>query len=167
MQFSPRWGWRAAPVVASSLGETVDRKSALFRVVAVVAIFGVPALLFVGVVYGFLSPREWGGGMLSWFAALLLATTVGKLTAKKSPASSGVPAVALDDHSRKRILREIWVRKAWIGILAVSLLIGGANGAAHRAWLPTLIGVGMALLWMYVTAREIRRRRERIDLTRQ
>jgi hypothetical protein len=46
----------------------------------------------------------------------------------------------------------------WIGVLAVCLPIGIVNGVAHRAWLPTLIGVGMNLLLMYAAMLEIRRR---------
>jgi hypothetical protein len=83
------------------------------------------------------------------------------------PRSSAESAIALDDDTRRRILRGIWIRKVWIGVLALLLPFGIANGVAQRAWFPTLAGVGMDLLWMYVTAHEIRRLRERINLTRE
>jgi hypothetical protein len=137
------------------------------KTVALVVIFGVPAILCLGLAYGSLSPREWAIGFIAWFATLLLWAIIGKLVAKKTLASSAEPAIALDDDAHKRILREIWLCKAWIGILAVLLPVGIANGVVHRAWLPTVTGVGMSLLWMYVTAQAIRRRRGQLNLTRQ
>jgi hypothetical protein len=83
------------------------------------------------------------------------------------PRSSAEPAIALDDDTRRRILRGIWVRKVWIGVLALLLPLGIANGVAQRAWLPTLVGVGVNLLWMYGSALAIRRLRERINLSRE
>jgi membrane associated rhomboid family serine protease len=145
----------------------VARKNIFLKTVALVVILGVPALICLGLAYDTLSPREWAVGILAWVAALLLWTIVRKLAAKKTLASSAELAIALDDDTRRRILREIWLRKAWIGILAALLPFGIANGVGHRAWLPTLAGVGVSLLWVYVTAQEIRRRRERINLTRQ
>jgi hypothetical protein len=82
------------------------------------------------------------------------------------PKSSAEPAIALDDDTRRRVLRGIWMRKVWIGVLALLLPLGIANGVVHRAWLPTLVGVGVNLLWIYVSAQEIRRLQERINLSR-
>jgi hypothetical protein len=83
------------------------------------------------------------------------------------PNSSAEPAIALDDHTRRRILREIWMLKVWIGVLALLLPLGIANGVAHRAWSPTLVGVGVNLLWMYGSALAIRRLRERLNLSQE
>jgi hypothetical protein len=135
--------------------------------VALLVVIGVPVLLCLGLAYGTLSPREWAVGLLGWFAALLLWLTVVKLTAKKALASNSGPATALDERTRKRILRRIWISKVWVGLLAVLLPIGIANGLAHRAWLPTIVGVGISLLWMYVEIQEIRRRRKQFNLSRQ
>src|ERR1700746_3512566 len=145
----------------------VARKKTLLKTIALVVIFGVPALLCLGLAYDTLSPREWAIGLLTGFAALLLWTVVGKLATKKTLASSAEPAIAADDDTHRRLLREIWVRKAWIGILALLLPVGIANGVAHRAWLPTLGGVGISLSWMFFAAHEIRGDQERINSTRQ
>lgn len=132
-----------------------------------VIIFGPVLLLFLGAVYNILSSREWAIGMLVWFAAILLFAIVRKLTARKTLASTVVPTIVIDDGARRRILRRIWLNKISIGILVVVLPFGIANGVAHRAWLPTLVGVGMNLLLMYVLAQEIRRRRMLLDSPRK
>ncbi|MGD0403952.1 MAG: hypothetical protein ABSB66_12245 [Candidatus Acidiferrales bacterium] len=147
--------------------ESVAMKNTFSKSVAVIAIFGPWALLFLGFVYGVLSPREWAFGMLIWFAALLLLAIVRKRTTRKTLSSSAEPAVILDDRARRRILRMIWMNKVWIGVLAVCLPIGIVNGVAHRAWLPTLAGVGMNLLLIYIAISEIRRRRTFLDSPRQ
>jgi hypothetical protein len=147
--------------------ESVAKKNTFSKSVALIAIFGPWALLFLGFVYGILSPREWAFGMLVWFAALLLLAIVRKRTTWKTLSSSAEPAVVLDAHARRRILRRIWMNKVWIGVLAVCLPIGIVNGVAHRAWLPTLAGVGMNLLLMYVAIWDIRRRRTLLDSPRQ
>lgn len=67
-----------------------------------------------------------------------------------------MPSPVVDDDTRDRILRDIRKWKVWIGVF-VLLPIGVANGAAHRAWLPTLPGVGISLLIVYVARREIKR----------
>ena len=121
-------------------------------------------LLFLGFVYGILSPGQWAFGMLVWFAALLLLAIVRKRTARKTLLSSAEPAIVLDDRARRRILRGIWMNKVWISVLAVCLPIGVVNGVAHRAWLPTLAGMGMNLLLMHVAIWEIRRRSERSSI---
>lgn len=146
----------------------VAKKNMFLKTVALAAVFAPVALLWLGVSYGILSEREWAMGALVWAAMLpVLIIILHKWAAKKVLASSAEPAVVLDEDTRRRILREIWLRKAWIGILAVLLPVGIANGAAHRAWLPTLGGVAITLSLMYVAALEIRRRRERLNLTRQ
>ena len=134
---------------------------------ALLLILGVPAPLCLGLAYGTLSPREWAIGLLVWFAMLLLLAIVGKLAAKKTPSPNVEPAIALNDEIRRRILREIWVTKAWIGVLSVLLPVGIVDGVVHHAWLPTLVGVGISLTLMYVAAQEIKRRRKSIDLNRQ
>jgi len=83
------------------------------------------------------------------------------------PRSSGEPAIAPEDDNRKRILRGIWMRKVWIGVLALLLPLGIANGVAHHAWLPSLVGMGMNLLWMYASALGIKRLREQLNLSRE
>src|ERR1700722_4269122 len=145
----------------------VTNKTTLSKSVALIAIVGTMALLFLGVVYGVLSPREWAFGMLAWFAAILLLAIVRKRMARKNLSPSAEPAIVLDDRARRRILGGIWRKKVWIGLLAVSLPIGIANGVAHRAWLPTLVGVGMNLLLMYAAMLEIRRRRTLLDSPRR
>jgi hypothetical protein len=145
----------------------VARKNVYSIVVALVVIVGFPALLCLGLAYNILSFREWGIGLLAWFAIPLLWTVVRKLAPKNDLASSGEPAIALNERARKRTLQGICITKVWISLLAVALPFGIANGVAHRAWLPTLIGVAMNLLLMHVAIQRIRWRRERLNLTRQ
>jgi len=137
----------------------------LFKTIASIVVLGAPALLCLGLACDIVSPREWASGLLAWFATIIVWIIVRKL-AKKPLAPSAEGAMELDEHSRRRILRELWLRKAWIGILAILLPVGIWNGVAHRAWIPTLSGVGISLSLMYVAAREIRRRREQISQTR-
>jgi hypothetical protein len=137
----------------------MEERKLFSKVVASIAIFGAVALLFVGAVYDILTPREWAIGMLVWFAALLLFAAIRKrLTTRTALANTG-PSIKLDDRARTRILRRIWIDKVWIGVLAVCLPIGIANGVAHHAWLPTITGVTINLLLMYVAIRDIRQRR--------
>jgi hypothetical protein len=134
----------------------VTKKNIVWKTVAPVVILGIPALLLLGFLYDILSPREWAIGLVAWFATLLIWTMASKLTTKKTLAPSTEPTIALDDRTRKRILRRIWIGKLWIGLLAVSLPFGIANGVSHRAWLATVVGVGINLLLMYLALREIR-----------
>jgi hypothetical protein len=129
-----------------------------------VCLLGVLILVSIAFSRGLLSPRELGIAMVILFIAIFISL---RLIRKKLAKQIAEPAIALDDDTRRRILRGIWMRKVWIGVLALLLLVGIANGVANRAWLPTLAGVGMNLLWMYVTAHEIRRLRERINVTRE
>ena len=145
----------------------VTKTATFSKSVALTAIFGTVALLLLGFVYGILSPREWAFGMLAWFAALLLLAFVRERMTGNNLLSNAETAIALDDRARRRILRRIWMNKVWIGVLAVCLPIGIVNGVAHRAWLPTLIGVGMNLLLMYAAMLEIRRRRTLLDSPRR
>jgi hypothetical protein len=105
--------------------------------------------------------------MIAWVATLLLWTGARKWAMKKSIASSEEPGPAVDDDARDRILRDIRKRKVWIGVLMVLLPIGIANGVIHRAWLPTLAGVGISLLIVYVAIHEIKHQRKRLNLTRE
>jgi hypothetical protein len=149
--------------IMEGIQKTVIRDTSL-KMVALMVIIGVPTLLCVGLAYDTLTPREWAIGFLVWFATLLLWAALGKLVAKKTLASRAEPLVALDDATRRRILRKIWVRKAWIVILAVLLPIGTANGILNHAWLPTLAGIGMNLLWMYVARENIRRLQKSLNM---
>lgn len=135
-------------------------------VIFLVAI-GVPVLLVLGAVYSLLSPREWAFGMIAWVAMLLLLASARKRAAKKMLISGVEQNSVVDDDARKRTLRDIRKRKVWIGVLIVLLPIGIAEGMVHRAWLPTLAGVGISLTLMYVAIREIRQRRKSLDFTRQ
>ena len=84
-------------------------------------------------------------GMVASFAALLLWVSVRRVAAKKSALSVASEAV-MDDRTRKHILRLIRVNEVWIGMLAIGLPCGIADGVAHRAWLPTAVGVALNLL---------------------
>lgn len=140
-------------------------KSTLWKAGGAVLIFAVPLLLTLGLGYRFLSPREWAAGFLTWFAAMVLWALVRKRSTRRTSELTSGPATALDDEARKRILREIWVRKALIGVLAVVLVIGVVNAATHRAWIAILTGGGMNLLLMYVLAQKIKGRRDRLNLS--
>ena len=157
-------GWPPAhpPIVEG----TMANKNRLSKTVALAVIIGAPLLLCLGLGYDILSPRGWAIGILAWFAALLSWTIVGKLAGKGTVASTGVPGTEFNDDDRRRISRGIWVRKIWICILAMALPIGIANGIAHRAWLPTLSGVGINLILIYAAIQDIGRRRRRLDCTR-
>jgi uncharacterized membrane protein YfcA len=144
----------------------VTNKTTLSKSVALIAIFGTMAMLFLGFLYGILSPREWAFGMLACFAGLLLLAIVRKQMTRNNLLSNAEPAIALDDRARRRIHRRIWMNKVWIGVLAVCLPVGIGNGISHRAWVPTLVGVGMNLLLMYVAIWEIRRRRTLLNSPR-
>ena len=143
------------------------RKNIFLEMVALLVILGVPALLFLALVYNALSPRGWSIGLLAWFATIALWATLKKRAEKKAFRPSADPPIALDDDTRRRISRRIWMSKVWIGVLVLLLPVGIANGVAHRAWLATFVGVGMNLLLMYVAAQEIKRRQKRLNLTRQ
>jgi hypothetical protein len=138
-------------------------KNMLSKTAAIVVILGVPLFFFLGVVYGLLSPRTWAIGFLAWFVALPAWAFIRKRAGRNTPASTAEPAITIDDQARRRILREIGVRKAWIGILALLLAIGVVSGVTHRAWLPTVTGGGMNLLLMYLLAQRIKQRRDRLN----
>ena len=139
------------------------RRSSLSIIVAIAVLIGFPVGLFVAAAHQAISPRELGIGMVSWFAALLVFAAFRKRAADKGTVvpRPDTPTL-LDRDARRRVQRQILVRKIWIGVLVVLLPIGIANGIAHRAWLPMLGGVGISLLWIYVTIGEIRRRRKRL-----
>jgi hypothetical protein len=143
------------------------KENIFLKMVTFVIILGVPALLFSAVVYGNLSPREWAICLLAWSVILILWATLKQRAGKKVLVSSAGPASTFDDDTRKRISRGIWMRKVLIGVLALLLVVGITNGVAHHAYFPTLAGGGMNLLWMYVTAQQIKRLRDRIDNQRQ
>jgi len=118
-------------------------------------------LLSLGAARGILSSREAIIATLVWSIGLCASVVIlGRRAAKKYGVPRGALQPALDDATRRFLLRAIWRRKVWIGVLAVLLPIGIANGAAHRAWLPTLAGAGMSLLWIYVSIQAIKRLRK-------
>jgi hypothetical protein len=137
------------------------KKSLLRMTAAIALIIGVPLGLFSAGAYGIISPRELGIGMVAWFATLFLWAAVVKLMAKNS-ASTVTSESPVDDGGRRRINREIWVRKIWIGVLVVLFPVGIVSGATHHAWLPMLTGALISSLWIYVTARQIGQRRRRL-----
>jgi hypothetical protein len=127
-----------------------------------IAIFGPVALLWLAAVYRILSPREVAVGMIAWFVALFVAAILRKLATSKGGPSGGQSGFTLDERTRKRVLRGIWIEKAWIILLAVSLPAGIAIGVANHAWLPTLGGVGINLFLMYAAIKGIRQRQKRL-----
>ena len=131
-----------------------------------VAIFSPVVLLWLAAICAVLSPREVAIAMVVWFVTLLLVTLFRKLGATNATLPKAEPGVTVDERTRKRILRGIWINKIWIGLLAVSLPFGIAIGVANRAWLPVLGGVGINLFLVYVAIREIRDQRNRLDSTR-
>jgi hypothetical protein len=72
------------------------------------------------------------------------------------------PQIAIDDRTRRRILRGIRMNKIWIGLLLVCLPIGIVKGVAERAWLPTLVGVVINQFLIYAAAQEIKRQRKQL-----
>jgi hypothetical protein len=123
-------------------------------------LWGALSLVVVALIRGLLSPREFGIiGIVTFIAFFVSFGLIRNKLAKQITE----PPIALDDDTRKRILRGIWMMKAWIGILVLSLPIGVANGVANRAWLPTSVGVAMNLLLTYVALQEIKRRRKRLN----
>ncbi|MGO9642946.1 MAG: hypothetical protein ACLP1Y_16755 [Candidatus Acidiferrales bacterium] len=142
------------------------KKNILLKAVAIGVIFAPAALLCLGLGYDILSRRAGGIGLLAWMGVLLLLPIFWKRGAKNDLGPSAAPGIAIDDRARKQILRGIWISRVWIGLLVVSLPIGTAEGAAHRAWLPTLGGVAINLSLMYMAIQEIKQRRKQLSLNR-
>ncbi len=131
---------------------------------ALVLLFVVPALLTLGLGYDILSGREWAIGLAACFITLMLLVAImQKRTAKRIVSSIAKSENPIDDHTRKRIVRGIWISKVWIGLLVVALPFGIANGVANRAWLPTLVGVGMNLLLLYIALQKVNQRRKLLN----
>lgn len=145
----------------------MEEKKSFSKLIATIAILGPVALLFVGSVYDILTPREWAIGMLIWFGAILVfAATRGRL-ATRSALPNYESSVKLDDRARRRILRKIWVNKLWVGVLALCLPVGIADGVAHHAWLPTITGVTVNLLLMYVAISDVQQHRALLDSAKE
>ena len=160
--------WQSQNVLQPLESRTAMEEKKLFsKVIAMVAICGALALLFVGAVYEILTPREWAVGMSIWFAAILLFAATRRRPATRTASSNTGAAAILDDRTRRRTLRRIWINKVWVGVLALCLPIGIADGAVHHAWLPTITGVTMNVLLMYVAIRDLRQRRARLDSPRK
>jgi hypothetical protein len=137
------------------------------NILLLVAAFGVSVLLALGAVHGLLSPREWAFGMIAWVTMLLLLAGVQKRAAAKKGPTLGEERSSVNDNARKRMLRDVRKWKLWISILTVLLAIGIADGIAHRVWLPTLAGLGISLMLIYVAMRKISERRKKLDSPRQ
>jgi hypothetical protein len=105
--------------------------------------------------------------MIAWVTMLLLLAGVQKRAAAKKGPTLGEERSPVNDNARKRMLRDVRKWKLWVGILTVLLAIGIADGIAHRAWLPTLAGVGISLMLIYVAMRKISERRKELDSPRQ
>ena len=135
------------------------------KIAATIVIVGTAASLAVSAVYEILTPRELGIGMLAWFAAILLFAATRRWLATRTGLSyTGTGSfVRLDDRTRRHMLRRIWMNKVWVGLLALCLPVGIAEGTAHHAWLPTIAGVTMNLLLMYSAIRDLRTRRALLD----
>lgn len=133
------------------------------KITAAVVILGIPLSLFAAVVYQSISPREYITGMLVWFVALIGLSVAGTLTAKRRASEATQPVIPPNENTRRRIQRGIRRRKVWIVFLAIVLPLGTADGIAHRAWIPTSIGVAINLMMIYVLAQDIGERRRQID----
>jgi hypothetical protein len=131
-----------------------------------IVLFG-PILLLLGVHDHVISQREFGIGLLSYFFGVMLLAALVKLLERKRSPSDAQGAMSFDDKTRGWLERWIWLLKAWIGILVISLPLEIANGIAHHALLPTSVGVGINLLMMYVATKEIRRMQKLIHLSIQ
>jgi hypothetical protein len=103
--------------------------------------------------------------MFAWFAAVMVWTFMRKRATKKLEWIAE-PQIAVDDETRKRLLSNIRWWKVWIALLVVLLPVGIAKGMAHRAWLPTLAGTAISLLLIYAAIIDIKRKQERLNLTR-
>jgi len=152
------------PLLSSTMLKPYWRERNILIFLAVVSF---PLLLALAAVYGLLSSRGWALGMIAWFAILLTLAAIRKMASTKDPALSDQQPSPPDYAARKRISRDIRKWKSWIGVLAVILAIGIADGIEHHAWLPTLAGAGMNVTLMYIAVREIRQRRKKLDCTRQ
>ena len=141
-------------------------KKLYLKTLAIVVVVGAPLLLLLGFISDLLSPREWAIGMCAWGVTLLLWASARKRAERDIEPRYELPTV-IDDQSRKRILRDILKRKIWIAVLIVLIPVGIVNGITHRALLPTLAGVGISLLLVYVAGREITQRRRRLRFTQK
>lgn len=126
--------------------------------------FGVPILLFFGGVYALLSPREWAFGMIAWITMLIILVSVLRAATRKVPSLGEEQKPPISDAARRSICRDIWKRKVWIGVLVILLPVGIADGIVHRAWLPTLVGIGISLTLMYIFVRQIKQQKEWLNL---
>jgi len=141
----------------------VANKNIFLNTVIVAAVFGPVALLWLGFSYDILSRRALVVGTLVWLIAFLLLLIWRKLTAKKNLPSSAAPGAVIDGRTGRRILRGVWINKVWIGLLAVCLPIGIADGVVHHDWGPILVGIVVNLLFMRLALQQIRRQRKRLD----
>ena len=128
-----------------------------------IALFGAPVLISLGVGYGFLSVYQASIAMLVWYALLALFVIFQKLTRRKGRLSNAISETALEDQPRRHLQRQIRFHKVVVGFLLVCLPLVILRGVSERAWLPTLIGVGISLWLMYAEILQIRRKRKQLD----
>jgi hypothetical protein len=138
------------------LPKAVFKKLLLLQVCLLGAIF----LALFAFSRGLLSPRALGIAMVALFIIFFFSLGLLRKNLAQKSAKTVTP---FDDDTRRRISRGIWMRKVLIGVLALLLVVGIGNGVGHRAYFPTLAGGVMNLLWMYITAQQIKRLRGRID----
>ncbi|HTP44958.1 MAG TPA: hypothetical protein VMJ13_10345 [Candidatus Acidoferrum sp.] len=131
-----------------------------------VTLFG-PVLLLLGSHNHIIPDRGFAIGLLSYFVAVILLVALVKLLERKQPTSDAQRAMSLDDKTRRWLERWILLLKVWIGILAVSLPLGIANGIVQHALLPTSVGVAINLLMMYLAAQGIKRTQKLIRMSTQ
>jgi hypothetical protein len=131
-----------------------------------VFLFG-PALLLLASHNRIVPDRRFAIGLLTYFGAVMLFAALVKLLERKRSPSDAEREVR-PDHKTRRWL-ELWISvlKIWIGMLAISLPIGIANGVMQRALLPTSVGVAINLSMMYLAAKGIKRTQKLIRLSTQ
>ena len=86
----------------------MERKNTFAITVTLTVLYGSMALLFLGVVYNILSPREFGIGLLALVVGFpILMWYFAKRRAKKYRLSYADSSPAIDDKARRRITRRI------------------------------------------------------------
>jgi hypothetical protein len=142
-------------------------KRLVTRGIIALAVVCVTVLLSLGFIFQIVPPRVGARVILLWFVIVILLLARLQSLDRKRAVSDAKPAIYLDDKTVRWSESWILLLKAWIGILAVSLPLGIANGIVQHQLLATFIGVGINLLMMYVAAREIRRMQKLIRLSTQ
>jgi hypothetical protein len=131
------------------------------------AVVCVSLLLELGFVFQLVPRRVGAIVILLWFVLVILLLARLQSVDRKRAVSDAKPTIYLDDKAVRWSERWILLLKVWIGVLAVSLPLGIANGIVQHQLLAIFIGAGINLLMMYVAAREIRRMQKLIRLSTQ